>query len=126
FLRLSMYFVDGSKNEGGGQIVRNSIVLAALLQQNLTIENIRRGRPKPGLKNQHLEGINFLGDLCDAELTGNALNSLEVTFSPSKVPAEELSLRSHYTVALRTPGAVTLLMQISMPFLLLVKKPMNF
>jgi RNA 3'-terminal phosphate cyclase (ATP) len=58
--------IDGSHGEGGGQIVRTSVALAALLGTDLTLYNIRAGRSKPGL----------------AQVEGAALGSLAIRFTP--------------------------------------------
>ena len=44
--------IDGSKHEGGGQIIRSSIVLSVLLNKPCTIHSIRAGRSNPGINNQ--------------------------------------------------------------------------
>lgn len=46
--------IDGSLGEGGGQILRTSLSLAAITGKDVTIENIRANREKPGLRPQHL------------------------------------------------------------------------
>ena len=48
--------IDGSILKGGGQVVRNSISLSALLGKPVSIQNIRLDRNPPGLKNQHRTG----------------------------------------------------------------------
>lgn len=46
--------IDGSYGEGGGQILRTSLSLAAITGKSLQINRIRAGREKPGLAAQHL------------------------------------------------------------------------
>ncbi|MBD3180695.1 RNA 3'-terminal phosphate cyclase, partial [Candidatus Poribacteria bacterium] len=46
--------IDGSTGEGGGQILRSSLAISAVLGQPVIIYNIRSGRRKPGLRAQHL------------------------------------------------------------------------
>ncbi len=43
--------IDGSLHEGGGQIVRNSMALCNILQVPCNLDNIRSGRPNPGINN---------------------------------------------------------------------------
>jgi len=52
-----MKTVDGSMYEGGGQILRLSVCLSAILRKGVKIVNIRAGRPKPGLRNSHLAAL---------------------------------------------------------------------
>ena len=40
--------------EGGGQVLRTSLSLAAITGHELALAKIRAGRDKPGLKRQHL------------------------------------------------------------------------
>ena len=45
-----MLHLDGSYGEGGGQIVRTSLSLAALVGVPVKLTDIRAGRSKPGLR----------------------------------------------------------------------------
>ncbi|MCK6452603.1 MAG: RNA 3'-phosphate cyclase [Alphaproteobacteria bacterium] len=76
--------IDGSHGEGGGQILRTALALAALGGRAVEIVDIRAGRPKPGLAAQHLTAIRAAAALCDAALEGDALGSPRLRFAPRK------------------------------------------
>lgn len=81
-----MIVINGSYGEGGGQVLRTSLTLSALLGQPMRIENIRAKRSKPGLQAQHLTGVWAIAQICDAELAGADLGSLSLTFKPRSSP----------------------------------------
>ena len=60
--------VDGSLLEGGGQIVRVAAALSAATGREVLVENVRAGRPKPGLAAQHLAGLRLVRDACGGSL----------------------------------------------------------
>jgi len=101
--------IDGSVMEGGGQILRMSVGLSALLRKPIRISKIRAGRARPGLKAQHLTGLTLVRDLTGGKLAGGEFDSVEVCFSPGP-------LRSgHFSADTKTAGAVCLLAQVSLP-----------
>jgi RNA 3'-terminal phosphate cyclase (ATP) len=77
-----MITIDGSKGEGGGQIVRSALALSVLTGQPIQIDRIRAGRSKPGLRPQHLAAVQASAALCDARLSGATLDSQTLTFHP--------------------------------------------
>jgi RNA 3'-terminal phosphate cyclase (ATP) len=77
--------IDGSLGEGGGQILRTSLSLAALTGQDVRIENIRAGRDKPGLRPQHLAAVLAAAEICGAEVYGADVSSTSLTFKPHKI-----------------------------------------
>jgi len=116
-----MLHLDGSYGEGGGQILRTALSLAAALEQPVHIANIRAGRAKPGLRPQHLAGVLALARITDAEVTGADLHSRELTFRPRRLhPGQYL-----FDVAEKTgsAGSVTLLAQALLPPLLSADRP---
>ncbi len=81
-----MMVIDGSHGEGGGQVLRSSLSLSALLSEPIRIENIRVKRPNPGLQAQHLTGVRALARVCRAKLDGAELGSPTLTFTPRSAP----------------------------------------
>ena len=80
-----MINIDGSQGEGGGQILRSSIGLSVLLNEDLRIFNIRGKRPNPGLKPQHYTAIKIIKDLCNAKVEGLEIGSTELIFKPGSL-----------------------------------------
>lgn len=79
-----MITIDGSFGEGGGQILRTSLSLAAITGQDVTIQNIRARRDKPGLRPQHLTAALAVARICGGELIGGKVDSKTLTFKPGK------------------------------------------
>jgi len=98
-----LILIDGS--EAGGQLVRTACALSAITKKPFKITNIRRARPKPGLKTQHMEGIKSIVELCSAETKGLELNSKELEFYPKKLEAKDLKIK------ISTAGSIGLVMQ---------------
>ncbi|MBI5699041.1 RNA 3'-phosphate cyclase [Candidatus Saganbacteria bacterium] len=80
-----MIEIDGSIGEGGGQILRTALTLAALTKTPLTIDKIRLGRKKPGLQPQHLTGVRAAAEVCRGKLSGAELFSDHLTFEPGDI-----------------------------------------
>jgi hypothetical protein len=53
----AMIEIDGSQGEGGGQIIRSSLALAAVTGRAIKLTKIRAGRKKSGLMRQHLTAV---------------------------------------------------------------------
>lgn len=110
-----MITIDGRHGEGGGQILRTALTLAALTGQPFTLTNIRAGRKTPGLAPQHLATVRLLGQLCAAEVTGARLGSLDLTFTPQSAPLPGNYVLDVAQVAGQgSAGAVTLIAQAAL------------
>ena len=78
--------IDGAYGEGGGQVLRTALTLAMLTGQTLQIENIRAGRPKPGLAAQHLTAVRAAAAICRAEVHGDEMGARQLVFRPTEPP----------------------------------------
>lgn len=101
--------IDGSVMEGGGQILRMSVSLSALLGLPIKIHKIRAGRSSPGLKAQHLTGITLVRDVTQGTLTGAHMGSTDIAFTPGKIRG------GTFTADTKSAGAVCLLAQTVIP-----------
>jgi RNA 3'-terminal phosphate cyclase (ATP) len=92
--------------------LRTTLSLAAILGQPVCIVRIRAGRKNPGLAPQHLTGVQAIARLCDAALTGAALGSQTLTFTPQQ-PPQAGNYTFDVTEAARggSAGAVSLVFQ---------------
>ena len=115
-----MLHLNGSYGEGGGQLLRTSLSLAALLGEPLRITDIRAGRAKPGLRPQHLTAVTALAQITQAEVEGARLGSRELTFRPRTIQGGSY----FFDVAEKTgsAGSVTLVAQALLPPLLAARE----
>ncbi|NVJ22890.1 MULTISPECIES: RNA 3'-terminal phosphate cyclase [Myxococcus] len=112
-----MLRIDGSRGEGGGQVLRTSLALSLVTGTPFTMTNIRAGRAKPGLLRQHLTGVKAAEAVGAAEVSGAELGSKELTFRPRALTA------GNYHFAVGTAGSATLVLQTVLPALLAAKEP---
>lgn len=99
--------IDGSYGEGGGQILRTACALAAVMEKPCHIFNIRKNRPKPGLKPQHLLGFRALAQFSSGKLVGDKINSEEIWFYPGDISQAPCQIN----VEIKTAGSITLVLQ---------------
>ncbi|KAL7289861.1 RNA 3'-terminal phosphate cyclase [Trichogramma pretiosum] len=110
--------IDGSLGEGGGQVLRVALCLSALYKIPIEIDNIRAGRPKPGLSAQHLKGVELVTKMCNAEVTGAELGSTNLKFKPGSM----LHKKHELTADTKTAGCICLLIQVALPCALFASK----
>jgi RNA 3'-terminal phosphate cyclase (ATP) len=104
--------IDGSYGEGGGQILRTAVALSAVTGKPVEIENIRKGRPKPGLSAQHVKAVEGLARICNAQVTGCQLKSTRLFFTPGQINSGD------YDIDIGTAGSISLFLQCLMPALM--------
>jgi len=114
-----MIEVDGSYGEGGGQVLRTAVALAAVLSKEIHVFNIRAGRAEPGLRPQHMTGVQAAAELCSANLQGLEVGATEFVFKPGKLRA------GTFRFDVGTAGSVTLVRQTLMPMLAFAPGPVQ-
>jgi len=102
--------IDGSRGEGGGQILRTALALAVITKRKLRMRKIRAGRRKPGLQPQHLACVSAAARLCGGMARAPGGAPLEVGMQDLElVPGTEQA--SVLEIDIGTAGSTTLLLQ---------------
>src|SRR2546426_11951920 len=112
-----MITIDGSRGEGGGQILRTSLGLSLVTLTPVRLPQIRKGRARPGLMRQRLTALKAAALVGRAEVSGAEIGSREVTFCPTEVCA------GAYTFRVGSAGSATLVLQTVLPALLRASAP---
>jgi RNA 3'-terminal phosphate cyclase (ATP) len=97
--------IDGSRGEGGGQILRTSLSLAILTGRKLRMKRIRAGRKQPGLQRQHLACVRAATQLCGATVSDVDVGSQDLVFAPGTEWPSELR------IDIGSAGSTTLVLQ---------------
>ncbi|MDT8388104.1 MAG: RNA 3'-terminal phosphate cyclase [Thiogranum sp.] len=100
-----MIDIDGSMGEGGGQVLRSALSLAALTGQPVRLTRIRANRSKPGLGFQHHAAVQAAARISHAQVEGDRIGSQTVHFAPGPVTPGEY----HFDIG--TAGATSLVLQ---------------
>ena len=85
--------IDGAFGEGGGQILRTSLTVAAATGTPFRMTRIRARRSQPGLRRQHLAAVEAAAAVCDARVEGAVLGSQELLFLPDRIRAGTWTFR---------------------------------
>ncbi|MBF0189376.1 MAG: RNA 3'-terminal phosphate cyclase [Magnetococcales bacterium] len=109
--------IDGSKGEGGGQVLRTALSLSMITGTPIRIEAIRGKRTRPGLMRQHLTALHAATAICNGVVSGDALHSEAVRFEPGPIQGGE------YRFSIGTAGSATLVAQTLLPALLHADTP---
>lgn len=113
--------VDGSYGEGGGQILRSSLALAAVTGKPVRIVNIRAKRKNPGLRPQHLTAVQAAAAICQAQVEGDVIGSTELRFIPTQLRGGAFLM--DVSAYQPSAGSGTLVLQTVLPALLFAPAP---
>ncbi len=97
--------LDGSRGEGGGQILRTALTLSMLTGRPFRIAKIRANREKSGLRPQHLKAVEAAAMLCGADVAGAEIGSRDLVFRPGPIAPRDL------TIDVGTAGSTSLILQ---------------
>ncbi len=109
--------IDGAHGEGGGQLVRTAVALAAITGTAVHLGNIRARRHPAGLAPQHLAAVRAVAALCGARCEGLALRSLAFDFVPGSLGGGE------FAFDVGTAGSATLVLQALLPAMSRAPRP---
>jgi RNA 3'-phosphate cyclase len=104
-----MIEIDGAHGEGGGQLVRTAVGVAAAKGVPVRVVNIRARRRVPGLAAQHAAAVRAVAGLCDAQCEGVDLRSTVITFRPRSLHGGE------FDIDVGTAGSIALVLQAMLP-----------
>jgi RNA 3'-terminal phosphate cyclase (ATP) len=104
--------IDGSRYSGSGTIVRQAVAFSALTGRAVHIVKVRAGRPKPGLRRQHVQVVESIRQLVHGETEGVSQASGEIIFRPGKPAAAQ-----HYAWDIGSAGSTTALALAVLPVL---------
>ena len=116
-----MITMDGGQKSGSGTIVRDAVCFSVLTGTELFLTNIRANRPKPGLRAQHLRGIQASAHICQGKLAKATIGSKEIRFKPGKKIQG-----GTFTWDIGTAGSTTMLALSVIPLALFADKPSRY
>lgn len=102
---MTMLEIDGSRGEGGGQMVRTSVAMSTVTGVTTHLTRIRENRPTNGLSKQHCAAVNAVAMMAGSKVTGNTLGSRELLFEPGDEQVYDIQMN------IGTAGSVSLVLQ---------------
>lgn len=112
-----MLEIDGSHGEGGGQLLRTAVALAAITGQPVRVREIRARRSNPGLAPQHLAAVRAVAAISNARTNGLDLRSRVIEFVPATLDG------GRFRFDVGTAGSVGLVLQALLPAMIAAGEP---
>lgn len=108
-----MIELDGSRGEGGGQVLRAALSLSMVTGRPFRVTDVRAGRPNPGLRRQHLAAVRGATEISGADVDGDRLGARTLLFRPHHPPRP-----GRYHLDTGGAGSATLVLETLLPALL--------
>lgn len=106
---MNLLEIDGGFGEGGGQLSRYAVALAAVTGRAIHLHGIRARRAKPGLMAQHLAALGSVAKISGGVLEGAFLGAREIWFRPGPIRGGD------HRFEVGTAGSVSLVLQALLP-----------
>lgn len=103
--RRHLLMIDGSRYEGGGQILRTALALSIVTKKPFQLNNIRAKRPQSGLTTQHVKAVISTAEFCDGHYSHVEPRTQRLRFYPGD------QFQNKVETEMGTAGSLTLLLQ---------------
>ncbi len=100
-----MIEIDGSRGEGGGQMVRTSVAMSTVTGIPVHLTRIRENRPTNGLSRQHVAAVRAVARMAGSEVEGCSVGSSELFFRPGDEQIYDID------VNISSAGSISLVLQ---------------
>lgn len=102
---MDMLEIDGSRGEGGGQMVRTSVAMSTVTGIPVHLTRIRENRPTNGLSKQHVAAVKAVAEMAGSEVEGCAAGSGDLLFYPGTEQTYDID------VNISSAGSISLVLQ---------------
>lgn len=102
---MDMLEIDGSRGEGGGQMVRTSVAMSTVTGIPVHLTRIRENRPTNGLSKQHVAAVRAVAQMAGSEIEGCTVGSGDLLFYPGTEQQYDID------VNISSAGSISLVLQ---------------
>lgn len=102
---MDMLEIDGSRGEGGGQMVRTSVAMSTVTGVPVHLTRIRENRPTNGLSKQHVAAVKAVARMANSEIEGCGIGSSDLLFRPGNEQEYDID------VNISSAGSISLVLQ---------------
>ena len=102
---MDMLEIDGSRGEGGGQMVRTTVAMSTVTGIPVHLTRIRENRPTNGLSRQHVAAVNAVARMTGSEVEGCKIGSGDLFFVPGDEQVYNID------VNISSAGSISLVLQ---------------
>ena len=102
---MDMLEIDGSRGEGGGQMVRTSVAMSTVTGRPLHLTRIRENRPTNGLSKSHVAAVKAVAQMAGSKVEGCTVGSGDLRFYPGDEQVYDIG------VNISSAGSISLVLQ---------------